>query len=273
MIETGSRAPVRRPNESHRLTPRAARVRNGCLILLARTRALPVPSDHDLAALADDISLGVAWEWWSGRHAVAPRVVTRAAPAPPAWWRSRRLAWAVVVISALASAWVVRAQVMSRAAVAEESGSIEPMWSMVSVNDLANANSVLIRLGQTSAPVSVPLSAAEVASLAFRSALRQQPPSVANLEARIDSLIAIRGTVIRERTTTQFELRGRVRVAAPRVAQIDVVEMRVTDLATGRRLPATQSGSGFPPIRFRVPSSVKTITLVDGKALLGAGDR
>jgi hypothetical protein len=268
MIETGNRARPRTATPAPRLTPRAVRVRNGCLATLARARSMPAPSANDFAALGDDVSFGAAWDWWSARQGGAPRVVTRATPAANSWWRSRRLAWTVVVVAALASAWAVGAQVWSRATISEEPGIVEPLWSTVSANDVANANTVLLRLGQTSAGLSVSLSAAEVASLAFRSALRRQPPSVANLEARIDSMLSIRGMMIGD-GAGQFELRGRLRIVRPRLAQIDVVEMRVTDPTTGRGLqPVPNAANGYPPVQFAVPSYVEATQLVDGHAVL-----
>ncbi|MBR9989418.1 MAG: hypothetical protein KFH98_06650 [Gemmatimonadetes bacterium] len=46
---------------------RAVRVRNACVRHAAERLGLPIPGDEELRALADDVSLRDAVEWWSAR--------------------------------------------------------------------------------------------------------------------------------------------------------------------------------------------------------------
>jgi micrococcal nuclease len=50
------------------LLPRAVRLRDACLIALARHTGLPKPSDDDLEAFSTEVGLEGAWEHWMRRH-------------------------------------------------------------------------------------------------------------------------------------------------------------------------------------------------------------
>ena len=269
MIETGKR--VSSPGTVRRLTPRAVRVRNGCLTALATVRSMPVPSSQDLANLGADVGLTDAWAWWTSQQRSAPRVLVSDPPSTPtaAWWRSRGVVWGILAASLLASAWVLRAQV--RPSTPATVGT----WLPVADTSLAHVNSLILRLGQTSASITVPLSAADVAALVLNSSLRRQPPSMTDLEARIDSLLSIRGTLADGRSAPlRFELRGRVHVVAAGKGRLDVVGFEVIGPPNGH---ASTRGAGastpqqitnIPPIRFTLPNFVRDIVLSNGRATL-----
>jgi hypothetical protein len=265
MIETDSQA-SHSSFAPRRLTARAVRVRNGCLAALARARSMPAPSSADLESLPNTVGLAGAWQWWSGKHAPTPRVVVtdvREVRAPASvWWRSRRVGWGILAASVLASAWGLRAQVrpfLGRAA------AVEP-WTPVADSSLAHINGVLLDLGRVFAPVSLSLTPADVAALVFSSSLRRRPAAVSNLEARVDSLISIRGTLAdASGNPTQFEVRGAVRVARPGLGQFDVAEFYLIDGPIGRRAVEV------PPIRFILPRFVRDLKVMDGVVILSRG--
>jgi hypothetical protein len=258
------------PPAARRLTPRSIRVRNRCLVALANARSLPAPTAHDLATMGDDVNLRDAWSRWASAHNAVPRVVVSGshAAAPIVWWRSRRVAWGILAASVLASAVVVGAQVWPLDARAADQG-----WMPVADSTLANANAVLLRLGQTSpgVSVSVPLSPADVAALVFRSALRRRPALFTNVEARADSLLWVRGTLVgRDGDPLRFELRGRLRVARTGTGALAIVALDVADSANAPSLsPVVIDGQPtLPPIRFALPRFVLDLRLADGNATI-----
>jgi hypothetical protein len=264
MIEIDNRAKnssfVPRP-----LTPRAVRVRNGCLAALAKVRSMPAPSSADLESLPNNVGLAGAWQWWSAKHAPAPRVVvsdTREPTAPtPVWWRSRRVGWGILTTSVLASAWVLRAQVrplLPRATPVES-------WTPVADTSLAHINGLLLNLGKVYAPINLSLTPADVAALVFSSSLRRRPAAVSNLEARVDTLISIRGMLAdASGSPTQFEVRGAVRIARPGLGQFDITDFYLIDGSVGRRAAA------LPSIRFALPRFVRDLRVVDGAVILSS---
>jgi hypothetical protein len=141
-------------------------------------------------------------------------------------------------------------------------------WTPVADTGLAHVNGVLLRLGRVLGPINVSLTTADVAALVFSSSLRRRPPGVANLEARVDSLISIRGTLVEASgASTRFELRGGVRVARPGLGEFDIAEFYLVDGSIGRR-----SGE-LPPIRFSLPRFVRDLRLVDGAIILSTRSR
>ena len=133
---------------------------------------------------------------------------------------------------------------------------------------LAHVNGVLLSLRQASAPINVSLTSADVAALVFSSSLRRNPPAVASLEARVDSLISIRGSLAdASGTPTLFEVRGSVRVARPGLGKFDIAEFYLIDGSIGRR------AAELPPIRFTLPRFVRALKVVEGTVMLSTRSR
>lgn len=226
---------------------------------------MPSPSGADLATLPNDVGVADAWAWWVGKQSSAPRVVVNATPetspvvAGPVWWRSRRVGWGILAASVFASAWVLSAQVRPLATGATPADS----WTLVADTSLAHVNGVLLNLGRVSAPIDVSLTPADVAALVFGSSLRRRPPAVTELEARVDTLVSIRGRVAEASgVSSRFELRGNVRVARPGLGQFDIVEFYLVDGSMGRR------AAELPSIRFSLPRFVRELRIVDGGVML-----
>jgi hypothetical protein len=225
---------------------------------------MPSPSSADLATLPNDVGVADAWAWWVGKQTSSPRVVVNATPetsavvADPVWWRSRRVGWGILAASVFASAWVLSAQVRPLATGAARTDS----WTLVADTSLAHVNGVLLNLGQVSAPIDVSLTPADVAALVFGSSLRRRPPAVTDLEARVDTLMSIRGRVAEASGVSRFELRGNVRVARPGLGQFDIVEFYLLDGSMGRRAVE------LPSIRFSLPRFVRELRIVDDGVML-----
>jgi hypothetical protein len=268
-----ARAPAAAP--ARRFSPRAIRVRNRCLANLAQARSMPVPSARDLAAIGDDIGLRDAWASWSARQSGGARIVVSETPNVPtaAWWRTRRVVWGSLTATVLASAWVVRAHAWPIGA--SDARPPSEQWTMVGDTSIAHVNTVLLRLGQTSATLSVPLSPADVASLVLRRALWRNPALLTDVEARIDSLLWIRGILLgNPDAPRRFELVGRVRVPRAGMGQMDIVALSADDSIDLRPSPARvidtnpNRRSDLPPIRFALPNFVRDIQLAEGSAML-----
>jgi hypothetical protein len=131
---------------------------------------------------------------------------------------------------------------------------------------LARVNGMLLSLGQTSASMSVPLAASDLASLVFRSSLRRRPPALADADARLDSLLWIRGTVAGPSgAPVRIEIGGDVRVTRPGAAELVVLSMRMTDVASGT---APAQSPSLPRIRFSIPRFVSEIRIAGGQAMV-----
>jgi hypothetical protein len=257
-----------------RLSPRAIRVRNRCLAMLAKTRSMPAPSAGELSRLGNQVGLADAWAWWSSQQSGPVRIAVSqpVIALQPAWWRSRWVALTILAVSALASTLVVFAQLRPstnvNVAPADVSVPAPPLWSPVSETTLARVNGLLVQLGQSSAPMAVQLSPSDLASLVFRSSLRRRPPGVTDADARIDSLLWIRGTVGRPSgAPVRIEIGGDVRVTRPGAAVLVIKSMRATDVATGRDVPP----SNMSTIRFSLPSFASDIRIAGGQAVLTTG--
>jgi len=259
------------------LTKRAVRVRNRCLTALAARRALPVPTETDISAIGDDVRLSEAWAQWQTGHTPATGIVESASAAtkrPPPKWRSR-----TIRISAIAAAGLLGFVVGDRwlPGAGAQSGSLaaEQIWQPLTDSVVPALNDKLSRGAMRGGSVMVSLSAADLATLIFRSPRRRQTP-VDSIEARIDSLLWIRG---RLRGGTRFELAGEVGIVRRGLAEFRVRHLTIggvnADSAHVARLVAgvRSRAADTDRMRFEVPAFVAEMAIMDGAAQLMTRER
>jgi hypothetical protein len=256
---------------NRRLSPRAIRVRNRCLAALAARRALPIPTQAEAAAIGDDVQLEEAWAQWQSGHTPPTGIVEIAkAPVkrPVTKWRSR-----MVKTSALAAAAALGFIVGDRwlPGAAAQSGDVlaTKVWSPITDSVVAALDEKLTNASAVSDP-KLTLTAADLATLIFRSPRRRQTP-VDSIEARLDSLLWIRG---RLRGGSRFELGGDVRLSRRGVAEFRVDHLTIGGVAadsarTARLVVGVRSRSiDYDRMRFEIPLFVAGIAIMDGEAQL-----
>jgi len=245
-------------------------VRNRCLAALAARRSLPVPTDAELSALGDDVSLRELWTQWQTDHTPAKAAIeTIPPPAKRAVskWRPR-----LTKISAIAAAAVLGFVVGERwlPGAGAQSGDViaENVWVPVSDSVATALNVKLARAAANDSNASLTLSAADVATLIFRSPRRRQTP-VDSIEARIDSLLWIRG---RLRGGSRFELGGGIHMsrrglAEFRVAHITIGGVEADSARTARLVVGVRARSSETErMRFELPLFVTDVGITDGAA-------
>jgi len=255
-----------------RLSPRAIRVRNRCLVALATRRSLPIPTDAELTSLGNDVPLRDAWTQWQADHTPPKGVVETAPPAvrrAATKWRPR-----LAKVTALAAAAVLGFVVGDRwlPGAGAQSGDIiaERLWVPVTDSVVAALNVKLSYAAANESDTKLPLSAADLATLIFRSPRRRQTP-VDSIEARIDSVLWIRG---RLRGGSRFELGGDVRMsrrglAEFRVEHITIGGVNADSARTARLVVGVRSRSADTErMRFEVPLFVADVAITDGAAEL-----
>lgn len=255
-----------------KLASRAVRVRNRCLAALAARRSLPVPSAEELTALGDGLGLRAAWEQWETSHTPPTRVVeigaVPTAAKVRARWRSPRLMKTAAVVAAGMLGVVVGGLWRQRVGAQANAAAAEVRWLAVndSVTQSLNARLIETVLRDPRSPVS--LSAADLAALIFRSP-RRRTVAIDSLEARIDSLLWIRG---RLRRGPRFELGGDVRVLRRGIAELRVRRLAIDGTATDSTMVSRLVAGPRPRsvdvdrLRFDVPGFVSSILIADGAA-------
>lgn len=254
-----------------RLSPRAVRVRNRCLAALAARRSLPIPTEADIGAIGDDVQLSDAWAQLQAAR-TTPNGPVEAAPPPVtrvAKWRPRIIKTSAVAAAALlgfvvGDRWLPGAGAQSGDIVAEKA------WLPVTDSVVTALNVKLSSVGANETGTRLTLSAADMATLIFRSPRRRQAP-VDSIEARIDSVLWIRG---RLRGGSRFELGGDVRMSRRGVAEFRVDHLNIggvdADSAkTARLVVGVRSRSADADrMRFEVPLFVTEVAIMDGAAEL-----
>lgn len=246
-----------------RLTPRALRIRNRCLAILAARRALPIPSDAETAELGDGIGLDQAFGNWERRH-TPPTSVTHVSAQAMAWWRSPRYARVSVGVSVLAIGVVLAFRGLATRAGAQPA---PVQWLAVNDSVTAGARTKLRRL---SVGDSLALSANDVAAMLFDAAPPRRTKTLDSLEARLDSTLEIRGRV---HDAFRLELGGQLYLVRSRL-----VALRVTRLVVdGSEIPAASVAPYLRSIAPYVRRSVAGEMLFDLRSPISAmrleGDR
>ena len=251
----------------YKLTPRAVRVRNRCLVALAARRSLPVPSADDLALIGDGEALTAAWARWEATHTPTSAQPRIAAPAAVPT-RSRRRTSALK-IGAVAAAgllgFVVGERFLPPAGAQASDQTVAQRWSKVDDNAAASLNAKLLAVASSEVPLRLRLSPEEMATLILRSP-RRRSASVDLVEARVDSLLWLRG---RLRGESRFEIGGEVVVARRGVAELRVKYLTVdgveTDPTTITRLVDSRPRtSDVNRLRFTIPRLVSALEIAGG---------
>jgi hypothetical protein len=262
------------------LSPRATRVRNRCLAVLAARRSLPTPSAQELNAIDGKLGLRAAFEQWEKLH-TPPIGVATIAPVQSAAVQARRMRWRSpriiksAAVAAAGLAGLLAGDLWRQRVGAQESiATVEQRWLPVNDSVAASVNrTILAAMRDRGAGVS--LSAADLATMIFRSPRRRSVP-VDSLEARMDSLLWIRG---RLRRGSRFELGGNVVMLRRGLAELRVKHLNVDGVATdstmvSRLVAGPRSRSvDVDRLRFEVPSFVSSIFIAGGAAEVSIRDR
>jgi hypothetical protein len=155
---------------------------------------------------------------------------------------------------------------------AAQSGDIaaERDWVPVTDSVVTALNVKLSSVAANETGAKLTLSAADMATLVFRSPRRRQVP-VDSIEARIDSVLWIRG---RLRGGARFELGGDVRLSRRGVAEFRVDHLSIDGVnadsaRTARLVVGVRSRSAdVDRMRFEVPLFVTEVAIMDGAAEL-----
>ena len=248
----------RRSVASSRLTPRAVRIRNRCVAVLAQRRAIHVPNDAELAMMGDDIGVAELWSRWErmhgGRIMKAPRRVSRVAAGAAA------VAATIVV---LGTAYLTRDVWLPRA----DAEPAAPAWIPLTDSVTAELDSKLMAVASSEVSVAFALSPAELASLVLRPSIYRPAPPLDSVEARADTLVWIRG---RLGDGAWFIMGGRVEivrrgVAAFRVATLDVDGRAIDPQFASRILRyRTMQRSTTNRAWFEIPDRIGEVRLTDG---------
>jgi hypothetical protein len=259
-----------------RLSARTVRVRNRCLAALAARRSLPIPTDAELAALGDDVALSDAWTQWHTSHTPPKGTVEVTPPATkraPTKWRPR-LAKLTAIAAAGLLGFIVGERWLPGAGAQAGDLAAEKQWLPVTDSVVTSLNAKL-RAATNDGSARLTLSAADIATLIFRSPRRRQTP-VDSIEARIDSLLWIRG---RLRGGSRFALGGRVHLARRglaefRVEHISVGGVDADSAQTARIVVGVRSrSSDTERMRFEVPPFVAGVAVAEGAVELLARPR
>jgi hypothetical protein len=265
-------------DNAERLAPRVVRVRNGCLKALAARRSLPTPGDAELTTIDDAVGLRAAWERYEKTH-TPPTGTAEVAGSPTRprviRWRSRRVVRDAAVAAAgllgvvAGGLWRQRIAAQGSAPVAEQ------QWLAVDDSVVRSMNARLVARSRTDESSTFTLSAADLATMIFRSPRRRFVP-VDSLEARLDGLLWIRG---RLRGASRFELGGDVRVVRRGLAELRVTHWSVNGVATDSTLVtrlvagSRARSSDVDRLRFDVPAFVSSIVISGGAAEIVSRER
>ena len=249
------------------LGPRARRVRNRCLAVLAARRRLPVPTAQELDQFGDDVTLLDALSGWERTHTpVASRSVRLPTERPPSWWQSARVARAAALVFAAVLGVLAGTRWLPRARAQSSGEVVGPVWSMVSDSTRGAVNERFLMMSNTDVRFSARLSAAEMAGVIFRSRRFRMRP-VDSLSARLDSTLHVRGRIT---GGPAFELSGDVQLVRRGVGELRIADLlvdgapvppdRVAELLgrAGRRAAPSDR------LRFDVPGFVASIRLGAG---------
>jgi hypothetical protein len=238
---------------------------------LAARRSLPVPSTEEIAAIGDAVSLSEAWTQWQTGHAGSAGIIETTTPAaakrPILKWRSFVLKSAAVAAAAVLGFVVGERWLRLPDAGAQSSAATATQaWVPVTDSVVVAAYAKLSRIVMDDAPAPPRLSAADMATVIFLSP-RRRHALVDSLEARVDSLLWIRG---RLRGASRFELGGELAMLRRGVAELRVAHLAIdgveADSARVARLVIGVRSRTAPAdrIRFEVPGLVTELAIDDG---------
>jgi hypothetical protein len=254
--------------------PRAVRVRNRCLALLAARRALPVPGDADLAEIGSDVGLLDSFRQWENAHRPLP--AEQSARGTPvrrgSRWRLPSRSRAVKV-GAVALAGVMGFAIGERLlsppprdVETPSSGIVEPQWLSVTDSTISALDPRFVHVDARRGVTPVSLSVTDLAALILESP-RRRPGSLDSVQVRADSLLWMRGRV---RGAATFELGGEIRVIRRGLAELRVAHLTINGANAPPSMIASLVNRGrvrpeeADRIRFEIPRTVTGLLVADG---------
>ena len=252
--------------KDRRLAPRALRVRNRCLTNLAAHHALPLPGERDIAGFDDSVGLEDSWRRWEERHTPARSaagVVARQVPRRTQRAGVRPIFAGVVLFAAFAAGFLgfkFFERWRDRRLAANVAASAG--WVLVNDSTIAGLRGKLLRLAGTEVSLRVGLSTAEIGALILGGLEPRARRSLDSLEARIDTLVWVRGRV---RGAARFELGGSVRVLRTGHGQLEVTRVSVDGLETLPSSASRVTTGGYAGrangLQFALPAFVSDLRL------------
>jgi hypothetical protein len=245
------------------LTPRAVRVRNAWLRHFAGLHQLPGPRTSEFAHLGTTLSLREAAAEWSKRAAAAQGLALQRART-----RSRH-----ALAGALAAALLFLTVMPTRANVVATTGWPPATRAWVSVTDslVAAVNAKLLRLGQSEARFTMPLSSAELAALVLGARPVMRISVLESIEARADSALQIRGFLP---GGGRMVMRGDVRVSRRGTGEFRLWQVSLNGISipvaqySGPPSGGTDREVDAPRFRFDLPRFVRAIRVTGGRAFV-----
>lgn len=245
------------------LTPRAVRVRNAWLRQFAGLHRLPGPHTKEFALLGSMLSLREAAAEWSKRAAAAQGVALQRARV-----RSRR-----ALAGAVAAGLLFLIVIPTRANVVATTGwpPASRAWLRVTDSLVAAVNQKLLRLGQSEARFTMPLSSAELAALVLGTRPVMRISVMDGIEARADSALQIRGFLP---GGGRIVLRGEVRVRRRGIGEFRMSQISLNGISipvaqySGPPGSQTDRPADAPRFRFDLPGYVRAIRVTGGRAFI-----
>ena len=241
-----------------RLTPRAVRIRNRCVAVLAQRRAIQVPNDAELTMMGNDIGVAELWSRWvrmhGGRGGKAQRRMSRMLAAA---------ATAAVTIGAFGAAYLARDVWLPRA----DAQPAAPAWMPITDSVTAALDEKLLAVAASDVSVTIPLSSAELAILILRPSIYRPGLSLDSIEARVDTLLWIRG---RLGDGSPFIVGGSVEVVRRGVAAFRIATLSLDGRADDPRFASRRlryramQRSTTDRVWFEIPDRVGELRLTGG---------
>jgi len=256
---------------------RALEIRNACLARLAVEAGLPAPTDADVSALDTGLSLEDAWARWQASHAVTMPVPVAVPGKKRNTVRRGRWIGIGVATAALVTFTAVLAAERYRANVRDAGGMVAipaaERWTRVTATERATLANKLLTMASSEMPVSISLSAGEFAALAFGPSQARQHVRIDSLDARIDSLLWVRG---RLRGGSRFEMGARIVITRPGRAEVRAAQLSFdgvdrpaaefgayTAVIQGRKIPPGRDG-----VWIELPAFVGALHVESGGATI-----
>lgn len=255
---------------SDRLTRRVIRIRNGCLVRLAAHRTLPLPTEQEIASFDDSLGLGAAWQRWNSVHAglgeqpaaVQTPTTTRRPRVRRSFVSALMLAIGLLGIDVF-HGWPNQALASSN----EHSRRAE--WAQVNDSVSARVRGKLLGLSRAEVELLFHFSAAEAGALILGTLEPRPRLPLDSVEARIDSVLWLRGRV---RDGPRVELGGRIIEVRPGRAELLVTRLEVDGVAappsTASRVLLGRRGRPTDRLQLFVPTFIGDLHVANGAVQL-----
>ena len=247
------------------VSARVRRLRLCCLVELARRRGLPIPAEPAFVDGRDSLRLVELLRAWEEecRSLAERRIGGDRSMRGRRWWRRPAIIYAAsaLVLGAAGVAALVRPPLVRREARADA----RPVWMPVGDSAIDALHAKLLAVGKNRAPVLVPLTAADLAAMAFGYGERRRWAVRTGLTASADTMLWLRRATGDGHTVTIGAL---VRVARRGVGELQVLQVgldsnpvAVSDPARTRLAAVIPYADRLGRVRFPLPWFVREIEL------------